>query len=42
MSLYHSIGLELGLWSLMPPPTIFQLWRLVLMVEETGVPGKNH
>ena len=42
MSLYHSIGLELGLWCLMPLPTIFQLWRLVLLVEETGVPRKNH
>ena len=36
---------ELSLWCLMPLSTIFQLCRgghdSVLLVEETGVPGKN-
>jgi hypothetical protein len=36
----------LGLQCLMPLSTIFQLYRLswlsILLVEETGVPGKNH
>jgi hypothetical protein len=32
-----------GLWCLMPLSTIFQLlWRPVLLVEETGVPGENY
>jgi hypothetical protein len=26
----------------MPLSTIFQLWRSVLLVEETGVPGEKH
>ena len=31
-----------GLWCLMPLSAIFQLlWRSVLLVEETGVPGKT-
>ena len=34
-------GLGLGLWCLTPLSTIFQL-RLVLLMEETGVPGENH
>jgi hypothetical protein len=37
-----SIGLELGLWCLMPVSTIFQLYRSVLLVEETRVPEENH
>jgi hypothetical protein len=35
----------LGLWSLTPLSTIFQLYRTwwsVLLVGETGVPGENH
>ena len=35
----------LGLWSLTPLSTIFQLyrtWRSVLSVGETGVPVENH
>jgi len=35
----------LGLWCLMALSTIFQLyqsWRLVLSVEETGVPREKH
>ena len=35
-----------GLWCLTPLSTIFQIpsisWRSLLLVEETGVPGKNH
>ena len=36
----------LGLWCLTPLPTIFLLYhhhgQSVFLVEETGVPGKNH
>jgi hypothetical protein len=40
---YIFVGLRLLLWSLMPPSKIFQLnmWRSVLVVEETGVPGEK-
>ena len=40
---YICVGLRLLLWSLIPLSTIFQLnmWRLVLFVEETRVPGEN-
>ena len=40
---YIVVGLRLLLWSLMPLSTIFQLnmWRSVLFVEETGVPGES-
>ena len=40
---YIFVGLRLLLWSLIPLSTIFQLnmWRPVLFVEETGVPGEN-
>ena len=40
---YIFVGLRLLLWSLMPLSTIFQLnmWRSVLFVKETGVPGEN-
>jgi hypothetical protein len=30
-----------GLWCLTPLPTIFQLYRRGLLVEETGVPGEK-
>jgi hypothetical protein len=37
------IVLWLGLWSLTPLSTIFQLYRGgQLLVEETDVPGENH
>jgi hypothetical protein len=41
--IYIFTGLRLVLWCLMPLSTIFQLnmWRSVLFVEETGVPGEN-
>jgi hypothetical protein len=37
------VGLRLVLWCLMPLSTIFHLnmWRSVLFVEETEVPGEN-
>jgi hypothetical protein len=40
---YIFVGLRLLLWSLIPLSTICQLnmWRSVLFVEETGVPGEN-
>ena len=28
-----------GLWCLTPLATIFEIYRLVLLVEETGIPG---
>ena len=34
------IGEGLGLWCLMPLSIIS--WWIVLLVEETGVPGQNH
>jgi hypothetical protein len=40
---YIFVGLRLVLWCLIPLSTIFQLnmWRSVLFVNETGVPGEN-
>jgi hypothetical protein len=40
---YIFVELRLLLWFLIPLSTIFQLnmWKLVLFVEETGVPGEN-
>jgi hypothetical protein len=40
---YIFVGLMLLLWSLIPLSKIFQLdmWRSVLFVEETEVPGEN-
>ena len=40
---YIFVGLRLVLWCLMPLSTIFHLimWRSVLFVEETEVPGEN-
>ena len=35
------MGLWLGLWCLTPLSTLFQLYRSVLLVEETGGPGEN-
>ena len=31
-----------GVWCLAPLSTIFQQWRSVILMEETGVPGENH
>ena len=38
------MGYRVRVWCLMPLSTIFQLnrGRLVLLVEETGVPGEKH
>ena len=41
---YIFVGLRLLLWCLMPLATLLQLtmWRSVIFVEETGVPGENN
>ena len=36
------IGGLVGLWCLMPLSTIFQVYRELVLVEETRVPGGNH
>ena len=36
------LGLGLGLWCLTHFSTIFISWRSVLLVEEPGIPRKNH
>jgi hypothetical protein len=40
---YIFVGLRLLFWYLMPLSKIFQIniWRSVLFVKETGVPGEN-
>ena len=37
----NKIEVRIRLWCLMPLSTII-LWRSVLLVEETRVPGENH